>query len=84
MGVHCKNFGTELRLCKVWDEVQQLKSWENPVGRADLGCPKLLILVTGGGGMLRKPGVWPSPCMAPLANKSEGLMDVCLSLGLTG
>lgn len=49
MGVHCNNFGTELRLRKVWDEAQQLKSRENPVGRADLGCPKLLILVTVGG-----------------------------------
>lgn len=47
---------------------------------ADTGhCPKLLILL--GGGMLGKSGVWPSPCMAPLANQSEGLTDVCPSLG---
>lgn len=49
MGVHCNNFGTELRLRKVWDEAQQLKSRENLVGWADLGCPKLLILVIVGG-----------------------------------
>lgn len=49
MGVHFNNFRTELRLRKVWDEKQQLKSRENPVGRADLDCPKLLILVITGG-----------------------------------
>lgn len=68
MGVHCNDFGTGLRLRKVWDEKQQHKSRENPLGRADLDCRKLLILVSVGG---KGWGSWELG--QPMDGSSKGL-----------